>query len=52
MFDAIAPFVEAGSYIVMIGEDLSTWCLYFDGEHCTEEDADLYVRIRGEVRPV
>lgn len=32
-FKAIAPFVEDGSYIVMIGEDLCIWRWYFhDGE--------------------
>ena len=36
LFQAIAPFVEAGSYIEMQGEDLSKWKWSFDGTTCTE----------------
>lgn len=35
-FDAIAPYVEPGSYIDMEGEDGYVWRYYFDGEHCEE----------------
>lgn len=33
---ALGPFVEIGSYIVMMGEDRSTWTWSFDGEECEE----------------
>ena len=36
LFHAIAPFVEAGSYICMRGEDDTLWKWYFDGEHLRE----------------
>ena len=39
MFDAIAPFVQAGSYIALEGEDGFIWCFYFDGTHCTSHNA-------------
>ena len=32
LFSAIAPYVEAGSYISAIGSDLEIWRWYFDGE--------------------
>ena len=32
MFNAIAPFVEADSYITMLGEDGEQWRYFFDGE--------------------
>lgn len=48
MFDSIAPFVEAGSRIIMLGEDNITWCWYFDGAHCLEEKAPLFVELHGE----
>ena len=38
-FDAIAPFVRAGSYIEMLGEDGTRWRWVFDGRTCTEEEA-------------
>lgn len=34
--DAIAPYVEAGSFIDMCGEDKSFWRWYFDGKNCIE----------------
>ena len=34
VFSAIAPYVEAGSYITMSGEDDEWWCWYFDGSTC------------------
>ena len=39
MFEAIAPFVQAGSYIAFEGEDGFIWCFYFDGKHCTSHNA-------------
>lgn len=36
LFDAIAPFVEKGSYIQMIGEDGYRWRWKFDGKKCVE----------------
>lgn len=36
LFQAIAPFVEAGSYIEMRGEDGSKWKWTFDGMTCKE----------------
>ena len=37
LFEAIAPFVEAGSYIVVAGEDGKVWRWRFDGEKCHYE---------------
>ena len=34
--DAIAPFVEIGSFIEMIGEDGNLWRWIFDGKNCIE----------------
>jgi hypothetical protein len=31
-FQDIAPFVESGSYIDMLGEDVTHWRIYFDGQ--------------------
>lgn len=36
LFAAIAPFVEAGSFIDMIGEDNAIWRWYFDGQELQE----------------
>lgn len=33
--DAIAPYVDKGSQLMMRGEDGCCWCWYFDGERCT-----------------
>lgn len=41
LFEAIAPFVEPGSNIVIIGEDQHIWRWYFDGSTCSEQDAKL-----------
>lgn len=35
---AIAPYVEAGSFIEMQGEDGALWRWYFDGTGCTEQE--------------
>ena len=37
LFQAIAPFVEPGSYLQMIGDDDSIWRWRFDGFHVHEE---------------
>jgi len=37
LFNEIAPFVEAGSYIEMQGEDGEVWRWVFDQGKCTEE---------------
>ena len=36
LWSAIAPFVTAGSYIAMMGEDGSHWRWFFDGATATE----------------
>jgi hypothetical protein len=41
LFDAIAPFVEPGSYIEMLGEDGSLWRWVFDGKTCQEKSANI-----------
>ncbi len=37
LFKTIAPFVRAGSYIEMRGEETDMWRWYFDGETCVEK---------------
>ncbi len=37
LFDAMAPFVERGSFIQMQGEDGEMWRWYFDGRQCLEQ---------------
>jgi hypothetical protein len=39
LFQAIAPFVRAGSYIQMRGEDGGRWRWCFDGQKMTEQQA-------------
>lgn len=36
LFKALGPYVEAGCYIQMSGEDNSMWRWAFDGNKCTE----------------
>lgn len=36
LFKAIAPYVEAGSFIEMLGEDGGMWRWLFDGVTCKE----------------
>lgn len=38
LFRHLAPFVKAGSYIAMIGEDNAIWRWYFDGSECIEQE--------------
>lgn len=38
VFNAIAPYVKAGSYIELVGEDLFRFRFYFDGEKCIEQE--------------
>lgn len=37
LFDAIAPYVWPGSFILMSGEDGQIWRWFFDGQHCIEQ---------------
>ncbi len=39
IFDAIAPYVEAGSFIGIQGEDRSMWKWVFNGKECLEKSA-------------
>lgn len=41
MFQAIAPFVEPGSFIEMTGEDGSTWRWIFDGSTCEQKSPSI-----------
>lgn len=41
LFEAIAPFVKAGSYIEMSGEDGTRWRWVFDGKTCVEKTATI-----------
>ena len=41
LFDAIAPFVEPGSMIEMLGEDGAKWRWIFDGKTCEEKYAKI-----------
>lgn len=37
LFNALAPFVEKGSYIEAFGEDMAYWRWYFDGKTVVEQ---------------
>ena len=37
LFQALAPFVDAGSYLEMLGEDGEFWRWAFDGQHMREQ---------------
>ena len=39
--DAIAPYVDKGSQLMMRGEDGCSWCWYFDGESCTTYSGEV-----------
>lgn len=41
LFQALAPVVDAGSFIVMHGEDGDCWRWYFDGATCVEQNAQI-----------
>jgi hypothetical protein len=41
MFEALAPFVEAGSYVSMRADDTNIWRWYFDGKKCHEQPARI-----------
>ncbi len=41
LFGAIAPFVKAGSYIDMHGEDGARWRWAFDGTKCEHKSAKI-----------
>ena len=40
-FQAIAPFVEADSYIQMLGEESNMWRWYFDGNTCIDQQPTI-----------
>lgn len=39
LFRALAPFIEAGGYIEMVGEDSHMWRWVFDGRRCSGEES-------------
>ncbi len=41
LFDAIAPFVDNGSYIEMHGEEGGMWRWVFDGKSCKEINPNI-----------
>ncbi len=41
LLDAIAPFVEPGSFIEMSGEDSAIWRWAFNGKICIEVEPDI-----------
>lgn len=41
LFGALAPFVQAGSYLAMVGEDGEHWRWYFDGQTCQQQHAKV-----------
>ena len=41
LFDTLAPFVEAGSFINMTGEEGDVWRWYFTGAECLEQDGTV-----------
>lgn len=41
LFDAIAPFVQKGSFIEMQGEDGTMWRWSFTGKTCKEQDPTI-----------
>lgn len=41
LFEAIAPYVEAGSDIVVAGEDGKVWRWRFDGKQCQREEGRI-----------
>lgn len=41
IFQALAPYVVPGSYIVMHGEDNYVWRWYFDGKDCWRQKAKI-----------
>ena len=42
LFNAIAPYVTAGSFIEMQGEDASIWRWVFDDGTCVEKSPSIY----------
>lgn len=59
LFNAIGPYVEAGSLVAVIGADLEAWRWYFDGEGAVNqpgtivyEFARAVVEVRGGVARV
>lgn len=41
LLDALAPFVEVGSFLQMLGEDGEGWRWVFDGSRCIEQQAQV-----------
>lgn len=41
LLDALAPYVEPGSFIQMQGEDGSIWRWFFDGQQCIEQGGEV-----------
>ena len=59
LFRTVAPFVEAGSFITMMGQDDESWRWYFDGQemitqpgNIVYEDSKVIVEVRGGVAEV
>ena len=47
LFDAIAPYVESGSYVVMRGEDGEVWRWYFEEGTCVEQAGRVSYQFAG-----
>lgn len=41
LWGALAPFVRAGSYLAMVGEDGEHWRWWFDGRNCYRQEARI-----------
>lgn len=41
VFEEIAPFVEAGSYVQYLGEDGKSWRFVFDGKTCVHKKGSI-----------
>lgn len=41
LFKVLAPFVEAGSFVHMVGEDGAQWKWIFDGKTCVEKQGKV-----------
>jgi hypothetical protein len=41
LWNAIAPFVQAGSFLHMVGEDGAHWRWSFDGQTCVEQEGKI-----------
>lgn len=53
LFETLAPYVEAGSFIGMEGEDGAIWRWFFDGKNCFEESAEVdYDNHKGMIKSI